>query len=113
MANIHKERGRAIKELKSLLRIFTARADLRGTVGQHRPATVRAADHRFSEHASHQGAAASAAARPGADAGAPAYLFERFRAGLDRFHHSALADLVAQAGRLEILDDRLLPGFLF
>ena len=103
----------AIKPLESLLCIFAARADLRGSVGQHRPTTVRAADHRFSEHASHQGAAASAAARAGADAGAPAYLFERFRAGLNRFHHSAFANFVAKACRFEILDDGLLSSFLF
>jgi hypothetical protein len=39
-------------------------------------------------------------------------LLKRFGAGLNRFHHSAFADLVAQASRFEVLDDRLLSGFL-
>jgi hypothetical protein len=40
-------------------------------------------------------------------------LLESFGASLNRFHHRALADFVAQASRFEVLDDRLLSGFLF
>jgi hypothetical protein len=40
-------------------------------------------------------------------------LLEGFRAGSNRFEHGAFADLVAQAGRLQILDDRLFFGFSF
>lgn len=103
----------AIKPLESLLGIFAARADLRGSVGDHGPATLWAGDDRLSQHAANQGAAPPAAAGAGADAGASAHLLERFRAGLNRFHHSAFANFVAKACRFEILDDRLLSSFLF
>jgi len=39
-------------------------------------------------------------------------LLESFGASLNRFHHGALADLVAQASGFKVLDDRLLSGFL-
>jgi hypothetical protein len=68
--------------------------------------------HRLAQHSSHQRATASAAARAGTDAGAFTDLLKRFGAGLNRFHHSTFADLVAQASRFEVLDDRLLSGFL-
>jgi hypothetical protein len=32
---------------------------------------------------------------------------------LDRFEHGTFTDLVAQAGRFEVLDDCLLSGLLF
>jgi hypothetical protein len=68
--------------------------------------------HRLAQHSPDQRTAASAAARAGTDAGAFADLLESFGAGLNRFHHSAFADLVAQASRFEVIDDRLLSGFL-
>jgi len=40
-------------------------------------------------------------------------LFEGLGAGLNRFGDGASADFVADAGRFEVIDDRLLPGFLF
>ena len=72
-----------------------------------------AIDHRLAEHTSDQGAAAATAARTGADAGALADLLERLGAALNRFDHGALSNLVAEAGGLEIFDDRLLSGLLF
>jgi len=80
-----------------LFRIFTAWANLRGTRNQDRPAALIAVDHGLAQHASNHRAAAPAAAGTGADAGAFADLLEGFRAGLNRFAHGALADLVAQA----------------
>jgi hypothetical protein len=38
-------------------------------------------------------------------------LLKRLGAALNCFDHGAFADLVAEAGRLEIFDDRLLSGF--
>ncbi len=107
------EENNGTKNLESLFRVLAAWAHLRGSVSQNGPAAVGAADHRLSEHSSNQRAAATTAARTGAHAGAFAYLLERLSAGLNSFDYSAFADLVAQAGGLEILDDRLLSGFLF
>jgi len=93
-----------------LLSVFTPRAS--GS-NQHRPAAVIASRHRFTEHAAHERAAAPPAAGAGADAGALTDLFEGFSAGLNRFDHGAAADLVTDAGGFEVVDDRLLPGYLF
>ena len=95
-----------------LFRSLAARADLGRDVGQDRPAAVVTLGHRLAQHAAHQRAAAPAAAGAGADAGAFADLLESFRAALNRLEHGAFADLVAQACRLEILDDRLGFGVL-
>jgi hypothetical protein len=38
-------------------------------------------------------------------------LLESFRTSLNGLEHGAFADLVAQAGRFEVLDDRLFFGF--
>ena len=97
--------------LDPLLGILAARTDWRRSGREDRPATVSAVDDRFSQHATDQRAAAPAAARTRADAGALADLLEGFRAGLDRFDHRAFTDLVADAGRLEVLNDRLLARF--
>jgi hypothetical protein len=40
-------------------------------------------------------------------------LLESRGAGLDGFQHGAFANLVAQAGRLEIFDNRLFSGLAF
>jgi hypothetical protein len=40
-------------------------------------------------------------------------LLKSLSASLDGFAHGALANFVAQAGWLKIVDDRLLSGFLF
>jgi hypothetical protein len=40
-------------------------------------------------------------------------LLEGLGAGLDGFAHGAFANFIAQAGRLKVIDDRLLSGFLF
>jgi hypothetical protein len=40
-------------------------------------------------------------------------LLESLGPCLDRFEDGASADLVAQAGRLEVFDDRLLSSLLF
>jgi hypothetical protein len=40
-------------------------------------------------------------------------LLESFGARLDGLEHRAFANLVAQAGRFEVLDDRLFSGFPF
>jgi hypothetical protein len=40
-------------------------------------------------------------------------LIEGLGAGLNGFSDGASADFVADAGRFEVIDDRLLPGFLF
>ena len=93
-----------------MLSVFTPRAS--GS-DQHRPAAVIASRHRFTEHAAHKRAAAPPAAGAGADAGALTDLFEGFSAGLNCFGHGAAADLVTDAGGVEVVDDRLLPGFLF
>jgi len=96
-----------------LLRIFTARASLRSSCNQDRPAAFIAIDHGFAQHAPDQRAAAPTAAGTGADSGAFADLLKSFRAGLNRFEHGALADLVAQACGFEVFDDRLFFGFAF
>ena len=96
-----------------LLGVFTARANLRGRARQDRPAAFIAVDDGFAQHAPDHRAATPAAAGTGADSGAFAYLLEGFRPGLNRLAHGALADLVAQASGLEILDDRLFSGFSF
>lgn len=93
-----------------MLSVFTPRAS--GS-DQHRPAAVIASRHRFAEHTADQRTAASPAAGAGADAGALTDLFEGFSTSLNRFGHGAAADLVADAGGFEVVDDRLLPGFLF
>ena len=80
-----------------LLCILTAWANLGGSSRQDRPAAFIAVDDGLAQHAPDQRAAAPAAAGAGADAGAFAYLLKGFRAGLNRFAHGALADLVAQA----------------
>ena len=72
-----------------------------------------AGHHRLPQHASDHGAAAPAAARSSTNTGAFADLLERLGAGLNGLDHDAFADLVAQTGGLEALDDRLLFGFLF
>ena len=96
-----------------MFRVLAARTQLRGRVGQNRPVALWATDHRLSEHASHQRAAASTTARTGAHTGALAYLFEGFGARLNSFDNRAFADLVAQACGFKIFDDRLLSSFLF
>jgi hypothetical protein len=40
-------------------------------------------------------------------------LFEGFSPSLDGFDHGPFTDLVAQAGRFEIVDDGLFSGFSF
>ena len=80
---------------------------------QDRPATFATVHHRFSQHPSNHRAAAPTAAGAGADSCAFADLLESLGACLDRFDYGAFADLVAQASGFEILDDRLLSGFLF
>jgi hypothetical protein len=40
-------------------------------------------------------------------------LLKSFRARLNGLEHGAFANLIAQAGRLEVLDDRLFSGFPF
>ncbi len=97
----------------TLLGVLATRAHLGRSGREDRPAAVRAVDDRFAQHAADQRSAAPAAARPGTDAGALADLLEGFRAGLDRFDHRAFTDFVADAGRLEVLNDRLLACFLF
>lgn len=94
-----------------LLRIFAARAGLRENSRQHRPAAFVTTDDRLSQHAANHGAAATAPARAGPDSRAFAHLLEGFCTGLDRFQHGAFANLIAQAGGFEILDDRQLFGF--
>lgn len=96
-----------------LLGIFAARAEFLRRTRQDRPAAIFAIDHGLAQHPSHEGAAAPAAARAGADSGALADLLEGFGAGLDGFGHGAFADLVADAGGFEVFDDRLLSGFPF
>lgn len=86
--------------LKALLRILAAGANLRGSIGQDRPAAVRTTYHGLSQHSSNQRAASPAAARAGAYTGAFAHLLEGLGAGLDSLHYGSLADLVAEAGRL-------------
>jgi hypothetical protein len=93
-----------------LFGILTARTN--GS-NQYRPAAIVTIAHRLSQHATNQRAAAPSAAGAGADAGAFAYLLKRLGAGLDSFDHGAFADLVTDASGLEILDNRLLSGFLF
>ncbi len=97
----------------TLLGVLATRAHLGRSGREDRPAAVRAVDDRFAQHAADQRSAAPATARPGTDAGALADLLEGFRAGLDRFDHRAFTDFVADAGRLEVLNDRLLACFLF
>ena len=94
-----------------LLGVLAARADWRRSARKDRPAAVTAVDDWFSQHAADQRSAAPAAARTGADAGALADLLEGLCAGLDRFDHGAFTDFVADAGRLEVLNDRLLSCF--
>ena len=106
-------KNRSTEKLKSLFRILAARAHLRCVIGQNGPAAFRAIYHRLTQHPSNQRAATPAAAGTGPDPGAFAHLFECLCAGLDRFDHSAFADLVAKAGRFEILDDRPLSSFPF
>jgi hypothetical protein len=96
-----------------LLGIFTTRANRRRHCRQYRPAAILAAFDRFAQHASDQRAAASAAARAGADTGSFADLFEGFGAGLNRFDDGAFANFIAEAGRFEVFNDRLLSGFAF
>jgi hypothetical protein len=86
---------------------------LRGSSREDRPAALVATDDRIAQHAPNQGAATSTAAGAGADSGTFTYLLEGFRAALNRFEHGALADLVAQACGLQILDDRLFSRFTF
>jgi len=86
---------------------------LRKSFYQDRPAAFVAAHDGLSQHTSNQRAAAPAAAGSGADSGAFAHLLEGFGAGLNGFDHGAFADLVTQAGRFEVFDDRLLSGFSF
>ena len=80
-----------------LLCVFTARANLRGSSRQDRPAAFVAADDGLAQHASDQRAAAPAAAGTGADSGAFADLLEGFRAGFNRLEYGAFADFIAQA----------------
>jgi len=86
---------------------------LRRNSGQDWPAAVLATHYGFAQHASDHRAAAPAAAWTRADSGAFAYLRESFRARLDGLEHGAFANLVAQAGRFEVLDDRLFSCFSF
>ena len=86
---------------------------MRGRGRKDRPATLVAADDGLSQHPSNHRAATFAAAWPRADSGAFAYLLEGLSAGANGFEHGAFADLVAQAGRFEVFDDRLLSGFPF
>lgn len=81
-------------------------------IHQDRPAAFVTLGHRFAQHPSNHGAAPSAAAGPGADTRSPADLLEVLGARLDRLEYGASANLVAQTGRFEILDNRLLPGLL-
>jgi hypothetical protein len=71
-----------------------------------------ATDHRLAQHSSNHCTAASAAAGAGTDSRAFAYLLEGLGPSLNGFEHRAFADLVAQAGRFEIFDNRLRFGFL-
>ena len=86
---------------------------MRRAVEQHRPAAVLTRNYRLAEHTANQGPAAAAAAGASADAGALADLLKSLGAGLDGFDHRALANLVAQASWLEVLDDRLFACLLF
>lgn len=99
--------------LAFLLGVFTTGASRRRDRRQYRPAAILAVLHRLTQHAAHQRAAASAAAGTGADTGAFAHLLEGFRAGLNGFRHGAFADFIAQAGRFEIFNNRLLSRFAF
>jgi hypothetical protein len=101
------------KNSEPLLGVLAAGADLRRAVCQDWPAAVVAVDYRLAQHAAHQRTAAAAAAGTGADAGPLAYLFESFGASLNGLNHRAFADLVADAGWLEIFDNRLLTALLF
>jgi hypothetical protein len=98
--------------LTFLLGILTAWAHLRRSRHQNRPAAFVAADHGLTQHSSNHCSAASAAAGAGADSSAFAYLLEGLGPSLNSFEHRAFADLVAQAGRFEIFDNRLRSGFL-
>jgi hypothetical protein len=97
--------GRKIS-LAFLFGVFTARAERSYEDG---PAAILTIGHRFSQQAAHQRAAAPAAAWSCSDAGAFADLLKGLRAGVNRFEHGAFTDLVANAGRFEILDN----GFCF
>lgn len=79
---------------------------------QNRPAAVSATDNRLTEHAAHQRAATPPAAGTSADSCAFAHLGKSFGAGLNRFGYGAPANLVAKAGRLEVVDHRLFAGLL-
>ena len=96
-----------------LFGIFTAWANLWGRACQDRPATVVTIHYRLTQHPSNHRAAAPAAAGTRSYSGAVAYLLESLSPGPDRFEHGTFANLVAQAGRFEVFDDRLLSGLLF
>jgi len=98
-----------MSSLALLFRVLAARA---GGADQYRPGAIVASGHRLAQHAANEGAAAPATAGTGADAGALADLFEGFGAGLNRLGDAAAANFIADARRFEVVDDRLLPGFL-
>jgi hypothetical protein len=86
---------------------------LRRGSDQDRPAAVFATHYGFAQHASDHRTAAPPAAGTGADSGAFAYLLESFGTRLDGLEYRPFANLIAQTGRLEVLDDRLFSGFPF
>ena len=76
------------------------------------PTTLVATNHRLPQHPTNHRAAASTAARSGADSRAFADLLEGLGARLDGFQHRAFADFVAETGWLEVFNDGPLSCFL-
>lgn len=99
--------------MRSLALLFGVLAAWAGGADQNRPTTIVTRCHRLAQHATHQRTAAPAAAGTGADAGAFADLFKGSSAGLNCFGDAASANFITDAGGFEVVDDRLLPGFLF
>ena len=97
----------------SLALLFGVLAARAGGADQYRPAAIVATGDRLAQHAADQRPATPTATGPGADASALTDLFEGFGAGLNGFGDGASANFVTDTGRFEVVDDRLLPGFLF
>lgn len=106
--------GRRTRSESTLLpRIFAPWADERRSVGQHRPTAFLTVDRGLPQHASNHRATTPASAWPGADPRSFADHFKGLGAGLNRFEHGASANLVAETGRLEVVENRLLFAFSF
>ena len=93
--------------LFGIIAAWTRRADQNG------PAAFVAVRHRVAQHAAHHRTTATAAAWTGTDPRASAHVSESLGARLNGFENRSFADLVAEAGGLQILNDGLLSGFLF